>query len=76
MQWHLRTLIGEWESLNGKTLSYRSLSERTKLSKTALQRIGTNAATRADIHTIETLLDFFEKELNRDLIVDDLLKRG
>lgn len=74
-RWQLRTLIGEYEDRHpGERLSYQRIKEETGLSITLLNRIGTNAATRADLTTIGTLVAYFSEKLGRKLNTNDLLK--
>lgn len=76
MQWHLKELIGRYESRNpGDPLTYRRMQDETGISTTAIHRIAANKATRADLETVDTLLTYFEKKLGERLELTDLLQR-
>jgi len=74
INWQLRTLIGEYEDKTGQRLSYDTLSEKTGMSKTLLHRIGKNTAKRADLKTVNSLLEFFGQHLDRTLTTNDILR--
>ena len=68
IQNRLKTLIAEYDRINGGRLTYRSLSAKTGLSKTTLSRYGTQAADRFDAETLSKLCAFFEVGVG-DLLV-------
>lgn len=72
--WQLRTLIGQYEDRTKNKLTYRKLADETGLSKTLLNKIGRGTATRADLKTINTLLNFFRSHLGDEIGIDDILK--
>lgn len=74
MQWHLKELIGRYESRNPKdSLSYRRIETETGIGKTVITKIATNKAARLDLATLNTLLNYFSKKLNEELTIDDML---
>lgn len=73
MRWHLKELIGRYESKTGASLPYRRIEEEAGLSKTIISRIATNTASRADLETMDKLISYFEKLLGEELTTDDLL---
>lgn len=73
MRWHLKELIGKYESKTGARLTYRRIEKETGLSKSLLSHIATNKATRADLKTIEIILGYFEGLLGAELSTGDLL---
>lgn len=73
MRWHLKELIGRYESQTGHNLPYRRIEEEAGLSKTIISRIATNSASRADLETINKLLAYFEDLLGEKLTTNDLL---
>lgn len=76
MQWYLKELIGRYESRNpGEALTYRRMQDETGISTTAIHRIAANKATRADLETIDKLLNYFEGKLGEQLELTDLLQR-
>lgn len=75
MQWHLKELIGRYESKNpGVTLSYRHIQGKTGISTAAIHRIAANKASRVDLDTLNTLLNYFGDLLNEKLDIPDLLR--
>lgn len=75
MQWHLKELIGRYESKNpDDPLTYRRIEAETGIGKTVITKVATNKAARLDLKTVNTLLNYFSKKLKEDLTIDDLLK--
>ena len=74
MRWHLKELIGRYESMKGESIRYEDISQATGLSTNTLTQIARNQATRADLKTINRLLDFFSGALGERLTTDDLLR--
>lgn len=74
MKWYLKELIGRYDSRNpGTPMTYRRIEEETGISKTAIHRIATNKASRADLATMNTLLGYMSNALGEPLTVNDLL---
>lgn len=73
MKWRLATLLGEYQDLSGKRLSYRALASAVGLSKTTVAAIANNEVQRADLKTMEAILSFMSDSLERPLTTDDLL---
>ena len=73
MRWRLRELMGRSSDLRGKKITYDVIFAETGLSKTVLTRIGSNKAKRAELGTIEILLDYFSRILDEELRIEDLL---
>lgn len=75
MRWHLKELIGRYESQNpNDSLSYRRIEADTGIGKTVITKIATNKAARLDLATINTLLNYFSQKLGEELTVDDMLR--
>lgn len=75
MKWHLKELIGRYESQNpNDSLSYRRIEAETGIGKTVITKIATNKAARLDLTTINTLLNYFSRKLGEELTVDDMLR--
>ena len=75
MKWHLKELIGRYESKSGQRLNYRGRGASLGLSTNTITQIATNKARRADLVTVDKLLGYFSGLLGENLAVDDLLKR-
>lgn len=75
MKWHLKELIGRYESRTGQRLSYRNMAATLGISTNTITQIATNQARRADLNTVDKLLSYFSGLLGENLAVDDLLKR-
>lgn len=75
MQWQLNQLIGRAKDKVEGGVGYRDISEATGLSTSTLYYIAKNQAKRADLDTIEGLIDYFSGVLGEELTVNDLLKR-
>ena len=75
MKWHLKELIGRYESKSGQRLNYRDMASSLGLSTNMITQIATNKARRADLVTVDKLLGYFSGLLGENLAVDDLLKR-
>lgn len=75
MKWHLKELIGKYESKSGQRLNYRDMAATLGISTNTITQIATNKARRADLATVDKLLGFFSGLLGEELAVDDLLKR-
>ena len=74
MKWHLKELIGRYESRNpNDSLSYRRIEAETGIGKTVITKIATNKAARLDLATVNTLLNYFSQKLGEELTVDDML---
>ena len=73
MKWRLRELIGEYQAHPGDRLTYRELAKSTGLSKTTVYSMANNKMQRADIKTMNTLLNYMSTHLERPLTTDDLL---
>lgn len=75
MKWHLKELIGRYESQNpNDSLSYRRIESDTGIGKTVITKIATNKAARLDLATMNTLLNYFSQKLGEELTVDDMLR--
>ncbi len=55
-------------------MTYRRIEEETQISKTAIHRIAANKASRADLATINTLLNYMSRSLGEKLTTNDLLQ--
>lgn len=75
MQWQLNQLIGRAKDKVDGGVGYRDISEATGLSTSTLYYISKNTAKRADLDTIEGLLDYFSGVLEEEITISDLLKR-
>jgi transcriptional regulator with XRE-family HTH domain len=74
MNWHLKELIGRYESESGSPLTYREISEETGISTNTITLIARNKSRRADLDTINTLLEYFSRKLDTKLQTGDLLR--
>ena len=74
MRWHLKELIGRAESITGEGLPYRTISSDTGISTNTIAAIATGRARRADLRTIDTLLNYLGEKIGEPLSTDDLLK--
>lgn len=72
MMWKLNALLGECKD-KGEAISYRDLSTTTGISTSTIYQIAQNQSTRADLKTIDAMLNFFSRKLGRELQTDDLL---
>ena len=72
MEWRLANLQGEYKQKTGKTLSIRKIAADTGLSKTTISEIATGNKQRPDEKTMELLLAYLSKILERPLQTDDL----
>lgn len=73
MRWHLKELIGRAESVTRTNITYREISSETGISTNTITQMATGKAKRADLETLDKLLNFFEKRIGEDLTTDDLL---
>jgi DNA-binding Xre family transcriptional regulator len=74
MKWRLKELQGEYLSKQGVPLTYEQITADTGLSSNTLSTIATKKAQRADLGTLDTLLSYFERQLNRALTTGELLE--
>ena len=74
VRWHLRELIGKYESISKETLTYDTIRIDTGISTSTLSEIGRGNARRVDLKTLNTLLSYFSKKLGEQLSTNDLLK--
>ncbi len=72
MEWRLANLQGEYKKKTGKTLSIRKIAADTGLSKTTVSEIAAGDRQRPDNKTMELLLTYLSKMLERPLQTDDL----
>ena len=73
MRWKLSELIGEYQQAMGERITYEEITAATQISPNTLSIMGTNAAKRADLDTVERLLCFLSGKLGRRLDTSDLL---
>ena len=74
MQWHLKSLIGQYNSAHpDDQLTYRRIAEETGLSLSSISQIANNNTTHADFSTMETLLRYFSKKMERQVGVEELV---
>ena len=73
MTWKLNGLIGQCKDTVGGC-TYREISRATGLSTSILTTIAKNEVSRADINTINALLNFFSAKLNKQMTTQDLLE--
>lgn len=74
-KWRLKELMAQFQLKTGESLTYIQISQETGISISTLSDIGTRKAKRAEIETIDKLLDFFSIKLGKELEVTDLLSR-
>lgn len=72
MTWKLNALLGRCKD-RGQPVTYRDLSTATGLSTSTIYLIAQNKSNRADLTTIESMLEFFSERLGQRLSVDDVL---
>lgn len=72
MTWKLNALLGQCKDA-GAAVTYRDLSAATGLSTSTIYLIAQNESKRADLETMDSMLEFFSERLGRRLTVDDLL---
>jgi len=53
-------------------LSQRKLSDQTKLGLTTINRLFTNKFERVDVHTLETLCEYFNTEVGNLLVMREV----
>lgn len=73
MRWRLAVLLGEYQEQTGHRLSYRALGQAAGLSKTTIAAMANNDMKRADLDTMDAILNYMSKQLDRKLTTDDLL---
>jgi transcriptional regulator with XRE-family HTH domain len=74
MRWHLKELIGRAESVTQTGISYREISAATGISTNTITQIATGKAKRADLDTVDKLLNYFGGKLGEKLTTDELLR--
>jgi len=72
LQWKLAGLMALCQQMQRK-VTYRELSEAAGLSTSTIYLMVNNQAKRADLETMEKILDFFSDRLGYTLQVTDLL---
>lgn len=72
MEWRLANLQGEYKQKMKKDLSYRIIAEGAGLSKTTVAAIANGQIRRPDEDTMNALLAYLSRMLNRSLTTDDL----
>lgn len=70
--WKLNVLLGQCKDA-GRPVTYLDLSVSAKVSTNTIYHIANNKSRRADLETIEAMLEFFSERLDRQLTVNDLL---
>lgn len=74
MQWRLKSLISAYEEKYPRSrLTYERISTDTGISKAVITNIAINRSGRADLSTVNTLLEYFTKMLDKPLVTGDLL---
>ena len=74
MKWKLKELQGEYQSRTGARLTYEDITRETGISSSTLSEIATGRQRRADLGTIERLLNMFADKLGRPVTTVDLLE--
>ena len=74
IRWQFKELLGRYTAKTGGDLSYRTITEKTGVSKTTLSAIARGTATRADLDTVEKILQLLSEEMGENLTTQDLIK--
>lgn len=72
MEWRLANLKSEYRQKTGKILSARKIASDTGLSKTTITDMSTGKRKSPNENTMNTLLSYLSKMLERELTTDDL----
>lgn len=72
MQWRLTNLQGEYRQRFGKNLTIRQMAEDTGFSKTTIADLSAGNTSRPDEKTMNVMLNYLSKKLERPLTTDDL----
>jgi hypothetical protein len=73
LRWTLNSLIGELEDKTKEKFSLVRVSKEANLSYPAIHRLSQGKLERVETQTLDKLLQFFNKYLDRRVTVDDLL---
>jgi DNA-binding Xre family transcriptional regulator len=73
LRWKLNSLIGELEDKTKEKFSLVRVSKEANLSYPAIHRLSQGKLERVETQTLDKLLQFFNKYLDRRVTVDDLL---
>lgn len=74
MKWRLNELMGEYQTATGNKITQREIAQATGLSTTTLSMISQNKTERADLDTLNTLIRYFARTLNRPVNTSDILQ--
>ena len=74
IRWHLKELIGKYESESRKSISYREISKETGVAISSISDIATGKSTRVDLQTLDSLVRYFSGLFKREISICDLLK--
>lgn len=73
MRWKLGELMSRCKA-QGKPITYRELSQASGVSTNTIYMLVNGKASRLDLQSMERLLAYFSRELDRPLTTEDLLE--
>lgn len=73
MRWKLTDLKTNYEKLSGKSLSYSTIANGSRISKSTVSKILNGQSEAADFEVADKLLAYFSDLMGRPLDLNDIL---